>query len=84
MKQAEYIGEVLEDGHLSLPEAVRKELALQPAAQVRVTIAVPEAGKGEVKDAWELFKTMGQDAIPGQLSNPSSDHDRYLYNKEES
>ena len=42
MKQAEYMGEVMEDGHLSLPESVRKQLGLEPSALVQVTVAVPE------------------------------------------
>ena len=38
MKTEEYIGEVLPDGHLSLPEKVVKELGLEPYARVKVTI----------------------------------------------
>ena len=37
MKQAEYTGKVLEDGHLSLPESVRKQLGLQPSTLVQVS-----------------------------------------------
>jgi len=81
MKQIEYVGEVLKDGHLSLPEAVRQRLRLVPATLVRVTIAVPEVGTSQLKDAWELFRIMGRDAVPGRLLNASIEHDRYLYGK---
>ncbi|NMG59374.1 hypothetical protein E1H12_12820 [Geitlerinema sp. P-1104] len=33
------------------------------------------------EDAWEVFATLGDDAIPGKLDNPSIHHDRYLYKK---
>ena len=79
MKQVEYIGEVMEDGHLSLPESVRKQLDLQSAELVQVTIAVPELDREEVQDAWELFQQMGRNAVPGRLPNASTDHDHYLY-----
>ncbi len=38
MKTEEYIAEVMPDGHLSLPEAVAKDLDLKPHAKVRVMI----------------------------------------------
>jgi hypothetical protein len=79
MKQAEYVGEVLEDGDLSLPESVRKELNLQTSARVRVMISVPETGPEEVKAAWTLFQQMGREAVPGRLPDAAARHDAYLY-----
>lgn len=32
-------------------------------------------------EAWELWQTLGDDAVPGKLENPSINHDRYLYGK---
>ena len=84
MKQAEYVGEVLGDGHLSLPEAVRRELDLQPSALVQVVLSVPDADKEEVKAAWNLFQEMGQKAVPGRLPKAATEHDRYLYGRKES
>ena len=84
MKQVEYVGEVLEDGDLSLPESVREELGLQPSAQVRVVISVPDADPEEVEDAWTVFRQMGRDAGPGQLADTAAEHDRYLYGKKNS
>lgn len=84
MKQAEYMGEVMEDGHLSLPESVRKQLGLEPSALVQVSVTVPEADQVEVQEAWARFRQMGQDATPGKLANVSTEHDRYLYGKKSS
>jgi hypothetical protein len=33
----------------------------------------------EQKDAWDVFLSLGEEATPGQLDNPSVHHDRYLY-----
>ena len=84
MKQAEYMGEVLEDGHLSLPESVRQQLGLEPSAVVQVSVTVPETGPTDVQEAWTRFRQMGQNATPGKLSNVSTDHDQYLYGKKPS
>lgn len=45
MKTKEYIGEVMSDGHLSLPEKIAKDLGLQPHAKVRVVIEKTEPGE---------------------------------------
>ena len=82
MKQAEYVGEVLGDGHLSLPESVRKQLDLQPSALVQVVLSVPESDREEVQDAWEVFRKMGQEAVAGRLPKASTEHDQYLYGRE--
>jgi hypothetical protein len=84
VKEIEYLGEVMEDGHLTLPESVRKQLDLQPTALVRVTIAVPETDRVDVQEAWKLFQQMGRDAVPGRLPNASTNHDRYLYGRDSS
>lgn len=81
MKQAEYMGEVLEDGHLSLPESVRQQLGLEPSAVVQVSVTVPEANPANVQEAWARFRQMGKNATSGKLSNVSTDHDQYLYGK---
>ena len=84
MKQMEYLGEVLEDGELSLPESVRKELGLRSSAQVRVRISVPDTKREEVEDAWAVFRQMGREAVPGKLAAAAAEHDRYLYGKQNS
>ncbi len=82
VKQVEYIGEVLDDGHLSLPEKVKEELALKPASVVQVVLAVADAAGEDVDKAWELFRSMGNNAAQGNLSNPAKEHDKYLYGRD--
>lgn len=84
MKQAEYVGEVLEGGDLSLPESVRKELDLQASTRVRVLISVPDTDPETGKDAWALFRQMGREAAPGQLPDAAAKHDQYLYGGKDS
>ncbi len=33
------------------------------------------------EDAWAVWQTLGDNAVSGQLENPSVNHDRYLYAK---
>ena len=33
-------------------------------------------------EAWAVWETFGDDAVPGQLENTSIHHDRYLYSKD--
>ncbi len=34
------------------------------------------------EDAWEIWRSLGDDAVPGRLENPSIHHDCYLYSKD--
>ena len=81
MKQAEYVGEVTNEGHLSLPENIRKQLDLKPSALVQIMISVPDSEQKNVQQAWDTFRQMGKDAIEGQLSDTSINHDQYLYGR---
>ena len=78
----EYVGEVLPDGHLSVPEEIRQTLAAAPHAQVQVTIRLLQPEVRLAREAWEAFRRMGQDAGPGRLPDAAAQHDRYLYGKE--
>ena len=77
----EYVGNVLSDGHLSVPEEVRQALGLEPHVQVQVTIKLIQPDAKQVQEAWALFRHMGQGAGPGRLPDASTQHDRYLYGK---
>ncbi|MEW5870285.1 MAG: hypothetical protein AB1894_13500 [Chloroflexota bacterium] len=81
MKQIEYVAQVLEDGHLSLPQELRRMLGLKPNSLVRVVLDVPEADKQKSLAAWEIFRSLGENAAPGRISDASSNHDQYLYGK---
>jgi hypothetical protein len=44
-------------------------------------------GTGTPKQAgttlgWDVFRTLGDDATPGQLPDAAADHDRYLYGQQ--
>ncbi|MBM3235897.1 hypothetical protein FJZ31_06315 [Candidatus Poribacteria bacterium] len=93
MKVIEYIGEVLPDGHLSIPDEVRRELDLSPHCNVKIIINVETSHVLNEADheitaeqigqkGWEVFRRLGKDAIGGKLSNASTNHDKYLYGKE--
>jgi hypothetical protein len=78
----EYFGEVLPDGHLSVPEEVRQTLAATPHTQIQVTIRLLQPDAEQAQAAWTVFRQLGQDAAPGRLPDASTQHDRYLYGKE--
>jgi hypothetical protein len=81
-KVIEYVGEVLPDGHLSVPEEVRQTLATTPHAQVQVTIKLLQPTAALEQEAWTAFRRLGQDASSGRLPDASTHHDRYLYGKD--
>ena len=42
-RKEKYVGEVLSDGHLSLPESIRQKLCLKPSSIVKVVISLTGA-----------------------------------------
>lgn len=80
-KKEEYVGEVLSDGHLSLPESIRKKLSLKPSSLVKVVITLTGAETKSKTEAWKLFRSMGRTATQGKFANSAEEHDRYLYGK---
>lgn len=82
MKVIEYTGEVLPDGHLSLPDRIREELSLSPHRSVKITITVETPHVSNEQGGWEVFRLLGRDAVAGKLSNASAEHDKYLYKKQ--
>ena len=78
----EYVGEVLPDGHLSVPEDVLQSLALAPHMRIQITIKPLQPDSDEVREGWNALRKLGQGATAGRLPDASSDHDRYLYGKQ--
>lgn len=78
----EYVGEVLPDGHLFVPEEVRQVLASASYTQLQVTIRLLQPEAEQVQAAWEAFRQLGQDTVPGHLSDAAVSHDQCLYSKE--
>lgn len=77
----EYVGEMLPDGHLSIPEEVRQTLTSVAYTQLQVTIRLLQPEVEQIQAAWAALRQLGQDATPGRLSDAAISHDRYLYGK---
>lgn len=54
-----------------LPQAESSELF--PTLTIKEEVIDPEA--------WQVWRTLGNDAVEGNLQNRSINHDRYLYTK---
>ena len=59
------------------------EIAVQPG-EINIRSAAPDHGTSdepanEPEALWDVFRSLGRDAQPGRLPNPSLRHDRYLY-----
>jgi len=78
----EYVGEILPDGHLCVPEEVRQVLASAAYTQLQVTLRLLQPEAEQLQAAWEAFRQLGQDAVPGHLPDAAVSHDQYLYGKE--
>ena len=78
----EYVGEILPDGHLFVPEEVRQVLESASYMQLQVTIRFLQPEAEQIHAAWEAFRQLGQDAVPGHLPDAAMSHDQYLYGKE--
>jgi len=78
MKVIEYIGKILPDGHLSIPEEIRKELELYKSGDVRVTLAVDSI---DMQKGCEALMQLMENAGSSGLSDVSEKHDEYLYGK---
>jgi len=58
----------------------RLHVLIQPG-EIRI---LPGAGAAEQSGTtlgWDIFRTLGDEATPGQLPDAAVDHDRYLYGK---
>jgi len=58
----------------------RIEIIVQ-AGEIRILPVSAEAEQRESPKGWQVFRSMGRDASPGQLPNSAVEHDRYLYGK---
>ena len=60
-KEIEYVGEILADGPLSVPEELCHALELAPNVQLQVTIRLVQPDIEQSQAAWEVFRRLGQD-----------------------
>ena len=52
--------------------------------EIRILSAPVKVGQRAVSArGWDVFRSMGRDAPPGQLPNAAVEHDRYLYGKKD-
>ena len=82
MEQIEYIGKIMEDGHIYLPETVRRQLKLEPDSCVHVILSVKETESLSTEQGWSVFKAMGKEGQAGCLQDAAENHDLYLYEKQ--
>ena len=82
MEQVEYIGKIMDDGHIYLPETVRRQLKLEPDSSVHVILSVKETKSLSAEQGWSVFKEMGKEDLAGCLQDASKNHDCYLYEKQ--
>jgi hypothetical protein len=68
------------DEQILLIERLNRLLPQAKSPELSATLTTKE----EVIDpeAWEVWQTLGDDAVEGNLENPSINHDRYLYTKD--
>ena len=52
------------------------------SGEIRI-LAMPTEGEPRElsEDGWDVFRSLGRDAQPGQLPNAAVEHDCYLYGK---
>ncbi len=59
----------------------RLQMVVRPG-EIRILPVPGEAEQQQSPKGWEVFRSLGRDAQPGQLPNAAVEHDRYLYGKE--
>jgi hypothetical protein len=64
-----------------LIEQLNQLLPQAPASEL--SVASPMESEPIDSEAWEVWQSLGDDAISGRLENPSVNHDRYLYAKDQ-
>lgn len=59
----------------------RLRILVQPG-EIRILPNEESASKPSAR-GWEIFRSLGDDASAGNLTNAAEDHDNYLYGKSE-
>lgn len=77
MKEIECIAKILPDGSLTVPENIRKKI--EAHTHVKVKLALDTPSRLDPQKGMQIFKSLGMDAVPGDLPDASTNHDEYLY-----
>ncbi|NBD33259.1 MAG: hypothetical protein GVY17_09905 [Cyanobacteria bacterium] len=67
----------------SLSKEEQQTLITQLNTLAETSESTDELTQLEQQDAWDVFLSLGEEASPGKLENPSVNHDRYLYQQPE-
>ncbi|MBI3920319.1 MAG: hypothetical protein HY318_02785 [Armatimonadetes bacterium] len=81
MASATYIGEVLGDGHLSLPQMTREKLQLKSGEKVEVVLHTVREEESLSEEAYAPLRQLVGLVKEGR-SDGSVNHDEYLYRKD--
>lgn len=79
MKEIECIAKILPDGCLAVPENIRKKFGSH--THVKVKLALDTPSRLDPQKGMQIFKSLGKDAVPGDLPDASTKHDEYLYGR---
>ena len=77
MKEIECIAKILPDGSLTVPENIRKKFGSD--THVKVKLALDTPSRLDPQKGMQIFKSLGKNAVPGDLPDASTNHDEYLY-----
>jgi len=61
---------------------IRLQVIVRPG-EIRILPVRDEVERQKSPRGWEVFRSLGRDAQPGQLPNAAVEHDHYLYGKEQ-
>ncbi|PIX45650.1 MAG: hypothetical protein COZ06_12650 [Armatimonadetes bacterium CG_4_10_14_3_um_filter_66_18] len=81
MASVAYVGEVLTDGHLSMPETALRQLSLQRGQKVEVVVRPCEDDEPLPPEAYEPLRELIGMAKHGRPDG-SVNHDKYLYHED--
>jgi hypothetical protein len=59
-------------------ETISESTGITEEAEITLQ-KTPNMETPNVEDAWAVWQSLGDDAVPGKLENTSTQHDRYLY-----
>jgi bifunctional DNA-binding transcriptional regulator/antitoxin component of YhaV-PrlF toxin-antitoxin module len=82
MARVKYVGKVLKDGHLSLPQAAREALQLAAGQEVEVLLRTGDNDQRLSDEAYTPLRKLIGLAKTGKR-DASVQHDTYLYGKKE-
>ncbi len=56
-------------------------IIVQPGEIRILSLSAKAEEKQTSEKGWDVFRSLGRDALPGRLPDAAAEHDRYLYGK---